>query len=181
VRRADRLVPQAGLEIIEGDVGDAAAVAAAVAPHYAVISALGVSTPLKADPVVCAGIDHIVRAMEAAPTRRFIYLSFIGVTDGRHAAGPLLRYVARFPLRHEIADHERKEQRIRTSALEWTIVRAPKLTDGARAGTYRSGEGIAATSFLPRLSRADVAEFLITEALTPRFPQMVVRLLPAAS
>jgi putative NADH-flavin reductase len=181
VRKPDRLAPQRGLEIIKGDVGDATAVVTAIAPHHVVISALGVSTPLKADPVVCTGIDHIVRAMEVDPTRRFIYLSFIGVTDSRHAAGPLLRYIARFPLRHEIADHERKEARIQTSALQWTIVRAPKLTDGARSGTYRAGEAITATSILPRLSRADVAEFLIGEAVTPRFPRMVVRLLPAAS
>lgn len=181
VRRADSLPPARGLEIIVGDVGDAAAVAIAISRRDVVISALGVSTPLKADPVVRAGIEHIVRALEGGPTRRFIYLSFIGVTESRSAAGPLLRYVARFPLRHEIADHELKERRIQTSALQWTIVRAPKLTNGAGTGAYRVGDAITATSFFPRLPRADVAECLIGEALVPRFPRMVVRLLPEAS
>jgi putative NADH-flavin reductase len=181
VRKAGSFAAERGLEIIEGDVGDATAVAAAVAPHSLVISTLGVSTPLKADPVVCAGIDHIVRAMLVGGPRRLIYLSFIGVPDSRHAAGPLLRYVAQFPLRHEIADHELKERRIATSALQWTIVRAPKLTDGVRTGTYRAGESITAPSFFPRLSRADVAEFIVNEAVTPRFSQRVVRLLPATS
>ena len=60
----------------------------------------------------------------------------------------------------------------------WTIVRAPKLTDGAKPGAYRAGDLISATSFFPRLSRADVAEFLVSEALEPRFPRVAVRLLP---
>jgi putative NADH-flavin reductase len=181
VRRGNSLALQRGLEIVEGDVGNAAAVATAIAARDVVISALGVGTPLKADPVVRAGVDHIVQAMEAGPTRRLIYLSFIGVTASRTAAGPLIRYVARFPLRHEIADHEQKERRIQTSALQWTIVRAPKLTDGPQTGSYCVGEAIVATSFFPRLSRADVAEFLVNEALEPRFTQATVRLLPAAT
>jgi len=181
VRRRHRLAPRLGLEIIEGDVADAAAVAAAIAGRDVVISALGVTTPLKSDPVVVAGIDHIVRAMEAGTSRRLVYLSFIGVAASRAAAGPLIRYVARLPLRHEIADHELKERRIETSALDWTIVRAPKLTDGPPTGAYRFGESITATSLFPRLSRADVAAFLVGEALDARYPRAAVRLFPAAT
>jgi putative NADH-flavin reductase len=178
VRRGNSLEQQPGLEIIEGNVADGAAVATAIAHRDVVISALGVSKPLKPDPAVRAGVDHIVRAMEAGATRRLIYLSFIGVAASRKSAGPLLRYVARFPLRHEIADHEQKEARIQASALQWTIVRAPKLTDGPLTGAYRVGEAIAATNFFPRLSRADVAAFMVKEAVTPHFTQAAVLLLP---
>ena len=181
VRRQNSLPAQPGLEIIQGDVGDAAAVSSAIAAREVVISTLGVSAPLKPDPVVCAGVDHIVRAIEQCRSCRLIYLSFIGVTGSRSAAGPLIRFVARFPLRHEIADHEQKERRIQGSTIPWTIVRAPKLTDGAKTGAYRAGDLISATSFFPRLSRADVAEFLVSEALEPRFPRVAVRLLPAAT
>ena len=181
VRRTGSLAPQRGLQIIEGNVGDAVAVSNALANRDVVISALGVGTPLKTDPIVRAGIDHIVRAMEVNAGRRLIYLSFIGVTASRTAAGPLIRYVARFPLRHEIADHEQKEGRIQSSTIQWTIVRAPKLTDGPKSGAYRVGEAITAGSLFPRLSRADVADFLVKEALEARFPQTAVRLLPAAT
>jgi uncharacterized protein YbjT (DUF2867 family) len=109
-----------------------------------------------------------------------VYLSFIGVSAGRSAAGPLIRYVARFPLRHEIADHEVKEQRIQASSLDWTIVRAPKLTDGPQTGKYLAGVGLRTSSFFPRLSRADVAAFLLTEALSPTYTRAAVHLHPAA-
>jgi putative NADH-flavin reductase len=181
VRHPERLAPRPALRILQGDVGDAAAVAAAIAGHDVVVSTLGVSTPLKSDPVVRAGIDHIVRAMEAGASRRLLYLSFIGVATSRPAAGPLLRYVARFPLRQEIADHEFNELRIQASSLEWTIVRAPKLTDGPLTGRYRAGETLTAATFLPRLARADVAAFLVAEARDPRFPRAVVRLFPTAT
>ncbi len=50
---------------------------------------------------------------------------------------------------------------MRDSGLEWTIVRAPLLTEGPRTGSYRvghMGEGLGA-----RVSRADVAEFLLQQ------------------
>jgi len=179
VRRDDSLAAQRDLEIVRGDVGDAVAVAAAIKGREIVISALGVAKPLQPDPVVRAGVGHIVAAMESSGVRRLIYLSFIGVSASRATAGPLIRYVARFPLRHEIADHEQKEERIRASSLEWTIVRAPKFTDGPPTGAFRVGEGIRATSFFPRLSRADVAACILDETQAPRFARTAVSLLPA--
>ena len=179
VRRGDSLAAQRDLEILQGDVGDAATVAAAIIGRDVVISALGVSKPLQPDPVVRAGVGHIVDAMESSGVRRLIYLSFIGVTASRATAGPLIRYVARFPLRHEIADHEQKEGRIQASRLDWTIVRAPKFTDGPPTGAFRVGEGIRAISVFPRLARADVATCILDEAEVPRFSRTSVSLLPA--
>jgi putative NADH-flavin reductase len=52
------------------------------------------------------------------------------------------------------------ERVFQDSALDWTIVRPPQLTDKARTGKYRVREG-----HLPRfgfkISRADVADCLI--------------------
>ena len=85
------------LLVLQGNVGDASAVSNAVAGRDAVLSCLGVGTPLKHDPVVIAGIRHLVSAMSAMPaSRRLIYQSFIGVRDSRAAAGWLIRNVARF-------------------------------------------------------------------------------------
>ena len=62
-----------------------------------------------------------------------------------------------------MGDHEAKEGLIRQSHLNWTIVRAPRLTNGRRTGTYRSGEDIGANSIIPAISRADVAEFMLKQ------------------
>lgn len=179
VRRPGKLtVRHERLRVVTGDVIDAEAVADAIGGHDAVVSALGVGKPLKSDPVVVAGVQNIVDGMRASGVNRLIYLSFIGVGDSRAAAGPMLRFAARVPLRHEIADHVTKEQLVSTSLLAWTIVRPPKMTNGRFTGAYRSGEDIVAQSFLPTLSRADVADFMIRQLADASYLRKVVRLLP---
>ena len=178
--RAIERLPTSGaaLRVVRGDVADATALADAIAGHDAVVSALGVSRTLSADPVVVAGIRHMLDGMRAHDVRRVVYLSFVGVRDSRQAAGPLIRFVARFPLRHEIADHEAKEQLIRASATAWTIVRAPKLSDGQATGRYRSGESIVARSVFPTLARADVADFMLRQLTDDTHVRKAPRILP---
>ena len=176
--RAKLPIQHACLRVEEGDVGDAQRIDAVVPGHNAVISTLGVGKPLSADPVVVNGVRNVVASMERHSVRRLIYLSFIGVTESRAAAGFMLRYVARLPLRNEIADHEVKERVIRASKLDWTIVRPPKLTSGAALATHRVGEDIAATSFLPTVPRANVAAFIVKQLSDPTYTRKAPRLLP---
>jgi len=165
------------LRIVQGDVADAGAVAEAVAGQVAVVSALGVGTPLTHDPAVIEGVRLIVRAAEQASARRLVYLSFIGVRDSRAAAGFVLRRMAALPLRHEVADHEAKEALIMASLVDWTIVRPPKLTSGRLTAAYRAGEDIRARSPFPMLSRADVADFMLRQLTETAFSRKAVRLL----
>ena len=178
VRDPARLpITHTALRVVHGDVADAGAVARAMPGHDAVVSTLGVGTPLAHDDAVIAGVGNILRAMHAGGTRRFIYQSFIGVRESRAAVGFILRFIAPLPLRHEIADHEAKEALIRASGLEWTIVRPPKLTNGPRSKDYRSGEELTTWLPVPMLSRADVAHFIVGELEAPRFVRKFPRLL----
>jgi putative NADH-flavin reductase len=165
------------IRIVQGNVKEYAAVSAALANHDAVVSALGVGTPLQHDPAVVEGVRNIIRAMHAHGTRRLIYLSFIGVQESRSSVGFVLRYIAPIPLRHEIADHEAKEALIKASGLDWTIVRPPKLTSGPCTARYRSGENITSWKPVPLLSRADVAHFILQELAAPAFIGRAPRLL----
>lgn len=166
------------LKAVPGDVGDAAAVSNAIKGHDAVVSTLGVGTPLKHDPVVVDGVHNILQAMANWEVRRLIYMSFIGVSDSRSAAGFVVRYIARWPLRHEIHDHEIKEGLVMNSALDWTVVRPPTLTNGPRTGNYRMGADIAANSILPTISRADVANCILQEVETGAYVRRVLRIQP---
>jgi len=56
-----------------------------------------------------------------------------------------------------------KEDIIKQSKLNWTIVRPLRLAKGRRTGVYRSGEGVAAESMIPTLSRVDLADFMIRQ------------------
>ena len=124
VRSAARLSLRGdALRVVEGDVADASRVAEAVAGSEAVLSALGVARPLRHDPAVVAGIGHIVEAMQAKGVRRLVYLSTLGIGDGREAAGFVLRWIAPIPLHAEFADHVAKEALVTQSSLDWTEAR----------------------------------------------------------
>jgi putative NADH-flavin reductase len=152
------------LTVVPGDVTDPLAVERAVVSQDAVICALGSSTPLRRDPTLVTGVANLVAAMQRHHVRRLVYLSFLGVRDGRSQLSPLGKYVvAPLILRKVAADHADKEAIIRQSALDWVIVRPPRLTNGPRTGVYRSGEHIKATMAIPRISRADLAEVMLAQ------------------
>ena len=148
----------AGLNMVQGDVADDAAVERALFGQDAVLCALGAATPLKRDPTLVDGVDNMVRAMERGGPRRLIYLSFLGVRGGRSQLSLLGRYlVAPLILRNVVTDHEAKEHIIRRSSLDWIIVRPPRLINGPHTRVYRHGSDIKAASVIPMISRADVA------------------------
>lgn len=178
VRDAARLpLAHANLRLFTGEITDAKAVAKVVSAHNGVISTLGVGTPLRHDPVVIEGVRTIARASEHASVERLVYLSTIGVRDSRNEAGFVLKWLATTLIRHEIADHEIKEAAIADSFVDWTIVRAPLLTNGRLTAAYRVGEAIQARTPLPMMSRADVADFLLRQLTDAAFIRKVVRIL----
>jgi putative NADH-flavin reductase len=176
VRDPAKLASHNTVEVLKGDVADPAAVRQAVAGQGAVLCALGAATPLRRDPTLVAGVGHITAAMHAAGVPRLVYLSFLGVPAGRHQLSAVGRYVvAPLVMRNVVADHVAKEQIIERSQLDWTIVRPPRLTNGPKTCAYRHGDDIHARQFVPRISRADVAHFMVDQ-LTDR---MYIRCAPA--
>lgn len=167
------------VDVVLGDVADRHAVAQAMPGHAAVLCVLGAATPLRRDPTLVAGARHMTEAMLDAGVRRLVYLSFLGVPAGRHQLSALGRYVvAPVLLRNVAADHAAKEEIIRRSGLDWTIVRPPRLTDGPETGAYRHGESIHASQIVPRISRADVAHFMLTQLDDPTYLHRAPAVMP---
>jgi putative NADH-flavin reductase len=165
VRNPSRLGPQSSnVRVVQGDVSDPSAVARAIEGQDAVLCAIGAATPLRRSHPLIEGVRHIVDAMDRFGVRRLVYLSFLGVRDGRRQLSAIGRFVvAPLLLRNVVADHEEKERIIRGSGLEWVIVRPPRLTHGPRSGVYRAGLEIRATSPVPLISRADLADFMLRQ------------------
>lgn len=165
VRDPSRLETQhARLGLVSGDVTSYETVARAIDGQHAVLCALGATTPLRRDPSLVLGVQHIITAMTEAGVSRLIYVSFLGVPDGRHQLSLLGRVlVAPFLLRNPTNDHAAKEELIMNSALDWTIVRPPRLTKGPKTGRYRHGTDIRAESVIPNISRADLADFMLRQ------------------
>ncbi|MBJ6109674.1 SDR family oxidoreductase [Hymenobacter sp. BT523] len=155
------------LRVVPGDVLDAAAVQAAVAGHDAVLSALGAPAGHKA-PVRSAGTRHILEAMAQAGVRRFVCLTTLGMGDSRPALPFAYKYlIVPLFLRSAFADSEIQEAYIRDSGVEWTIARPATLTNGPHTGQYRHGFPATEPGLKIKISRADVADFMLRQLREP--------------
>lgn len=157
-------IRHARLATMIGDVTEYASVERAVRDADAVASALGSGNSLGSDQALIDGVQNIVRAMEHAGVRRFVYLSMLGVGGSGRQLGFADRYIV-LPLllRNVMQDHAREEELIKRSTLNWVIVRSPRLTNGPYTGRYRSGESVREKSLLASISRADVADFMVKQ------------------
>jgi putative NADH-flavin reductase len=149
------------LRVFAGDVSNAEHVREAIKGHDAVLSALGAKSPFKRDYRLITGINNVVTAMEQENVKRLVYQSFLGVKENREDLGFFVNHVVSFLLQKVIADHEEKERIIKKSKLQWTIIRPPKLTNGSGRGKYRTGEHITSSSLILKVSRPDVADFML--------------------
>jgi len=150
------------LKVICGDVLDPDAVESAVPGQEAVLSTLGAGagrTTLREE-----GTRNIIEAMKKKGVRRLICQSSLGVGDSRANLSFLTKYIiVPIFLRHAFADHERQEALVKQSELDWTIVRPPYLTKGPRTGEYQHGFPTSETRIQGKISRADVADFMLKQ------------------
>ena len=152
------------LKIVTGNLQDTAAIKGAIAGSDAVYSTLGGGSLTKHAPEVTGGIDRIVSIMEEEKVNRLIYLSSIGGGESRKLLSPLVRFlIADVMIRVVLADHNINEKRIADSALQWTIVRPGSLTNGPLTGIMNHGSHDAMQKGMKRISRANVASFMLDQ------------------
>lgn len=157
------------LEIVEGDVQDPAAVERAVAGADAVISALG-PTKNAPGPQVTRGTRHILAAMHRHGLRRIVVTGGAGVRDPHDRPNLLNRLVEialKLVARHVYEDMRGATDVVRSSDLDWTVVRLPRLTDAPATGTVRSG--YLGGDVGVQIGRADTASFILDQLDTHRY------------
>jgi putative NADH-flavin reductase len=158
-------IEHANLTAVQGDALDAASVEKAVNGQDAVVCALGAGAK---GAVRTEGTRNIVQAMEKAGVSRLICLSTLGVGDSRANLNFFWKHIMfGLLLRGAYADHVSQEDYVKESRLEWTIVRPGAFTDGKRTGVYRHGFPSTDKTIAAKVSRADVADFMLKQ-LTDR-------------
>jgi uncharacterized protein YbjT (DUF2867 family) len=60
-------------------------------------------------------------------------------------------------------DKTRQEQLIAASGVNWVVVRPGALTNGPKRGRYRHGRKVGSFLWTERISRADVADFMLNQ------------------
>lgn len=72
-------------------------------------------------------------------------------------------------LRKALADHEAQEATIRTSDLDWVIVRPAAFSDQPATGDYWHGVTQPAEPLRLKISRTDVADFMLQNLSDNRY------------
>lgn len=158
------------LRVVRGDVLDPAVAPAVVDGTDAVVSVLGIGYRRHATTLYSAGTANVLAAMKAAGVRRLLVVSTssLHVPDrSRFTEWLVIRWLLHPLLRRPYADMALMERAVCASGLDWTLVRAARLTNGRGTGTYRTAVG----EKLPRcwsISRTDLAEYLVAHLLDSR-------------
>jgi putative NADH-flavin reductase len=72
-------------------------------------------------------------------------------------------------LRQAYADHERQEELVMRSSLDWTLVRPAALAKGDLTGKYHHGDLRSNRALTLKISVPDVADFLVKQLTDPTY------------
>jgi len=164
VRTPSKLdITHENLQLFQGDVLELNSLHEAMVEQEAVLCALGLPASDRTE-IRYNGTRNILEAMEKAGVKRLICQTSLGFGDSENILPLYFRYlIVPFILKHAFADSEKQEALIRQSHLEWIIVRPANLTDGIQTGSYRHGADVMRKKIKLKVSRADVAEFMLKQ------------------
>ena len=156
------------LTLVAGDVMDREAVSAAVMASDAVLVTLG-SKKLTGF-LRSRGTLHIVEAMQKHGVKRLVCQTTLGIGDSYGNLDFFWKYVMFGTiLRAVFKDHGVQEGIVQQSGLDWVIVRPAAFTDGAAQGLYKHGFGANEANLSLKISRADIANFMLGQISDDRY------------
>jgi len=163
-RRPEQADISGNLRVVRADVADPGSVAAAVEGADVVLSGLGITKAQ--DPAIL--VDGAREIASAAP--RVIWLTSLGMGATQGALGTVTGALLERVLRYEWDAKGAAGRVVRDAG--GTTVHAGPLTDKSYQG---NGNLLRAEDYKPRLlpplaSRAGIADLMVAEAETPRFP-----------
>ena len=165
VRDPARLkIEHANLRLAKGDVLDYATVEAAMRGQDAVLSALGHRRFFYPNRIQSEGMRNILKAMQPCDVPRLICETALGIGSSVGRLGlPHTFFIMPLILGFYMWDKLRQEELIMASDRDWVIVRPGVLTSGQGRGVYRHGPKVGSYLWPVRISRADVADFMLKQ------------------
>lgn len=149
------------LKIIEGDVLNLQNVSTAIQEQEVVLVALGSGKNRKSK-VRSMGTKHIIEAMKINGVKRLICQTTLGAGKSQGNLNFFWKHIMfGWLLKEVFLDHELQEKYVMNSKLDWTIARPGAFTDGEHTRSYRHGFASDDRSVTLKISRADVADFLL--------------------
>jgi putative NADH-flavin reductase len=135
----------------------------------AVICCLGTSAN-KAGTLRSEGTKNIIDSMKKAEINRLICQTSLGYDDSIPVLGNtsflFKKIIVPYILKATFKEHYLQEIAIKRSGLKWTIVRPGNLTNGKKTERYKYGFLYSDPTIKIKISRADVAHFLVNQIST---------------
>jgi putative NADH-flavin reductase len=158
------------LTVIPGDVLDPDAVDQTVVGTSAVLALFG-HVKGSPDRLQTDGTQLIVNAMHRHGASRIVTLSGGGLRaighDRPKAADKIIMLLLKTAAGNVLADAEGHLKVLKSSGLDWTVVRGPRLLDTPGVGSYRVGwVGVDAST---KISRDDLADFILSQVEDRQF------------
>ena len=158
------------LRIYKGAVSDPEALDLAMAGQDAVVYALGCKISLKPVTFFSETTRLVLDSMRNHNVRRLVCITAAGIGDSKGHGGDVLENpLVGFAAKQICLDKERQEQMIRGSDREWVIVRPALLLDGKATRQYSALSILEPEDEATRISRADVAEFCVSQLTSDEF------------
>ena len=161
------------VRVVEGDATDPATVAAAVAGQDAVLDTIGGKTPYKTTTLESSVASAVIAAMQQHGARRLVVTSMMGVGESKANSSFFLRLLVATFLRGADKDKAAMESEVKTSNLDWVILRPSILTDGSVTGNVRvfraeTGENA------DKMTRGDLAAFMVAQLTSDQYLHQTV-------
>jgi putative NADH-flavin reductase len=159
-------IMHSNLTIAKGDIMMPSSLIPAMQGQDAVLCAIGAPAN-KTGRVRSEGTRNIIQAMKATGIKRFICQTSLGYGDSKKILDqtPFIfkHIIVPFVLKKAFADHALQEEYIKQSQLDWIIARPANLTDEAYTGVYKQGFPVTEKKLKMKISRADVADFMLKQ------------------
>ena len=177
VRNPNKLkISNANLKVVQGDVLQQSSIDKIIAEHDAVICCIG-APATKTGQLRSSGTKNIINSMQKNGVQRFICQTSLGFGDSeivlQYTPFVFRKIVVPYLLKKAFEDHLLQEIFVKQSNLNWTIVRPGTMTNGKFTGNYKHGFQYSDNKLKVKVSRADVADFLIKQISSNQYQNKV--------
>lgn len=110
----------------------------------------------------------VLAANELHYSNPILVISGVGVGNSYNYIGILMKLIITFLLKDQYADKTIMEKIFEKSNLNWEMVQPTMLTDGISTSAYKIYDSLFKGVKISKISRADVANYMINEAENPK-------------
>ena len=167
---------QSGLTIVQGNPRDLPSIEKAFSTQRVDAVIITLAVPREADspfakPVgepylIRDSVQNVITTMKKHGTQRLVVLSAFGAKESfGNMAWPLRALMKYSNMKFVYQDHDTVDEIVRTSGLQWSLVRPAMLNDGEELKDVREfGEAGKGVGMFDSIQRRSVAEYLVAEA-----------------